>query len=67
MKGYQPDERFSNLIDDALHTFYGAHCDYFVTMDKRCLAKAKKIYGDLKIASKAVSLSEFVSTQTQQE
>lgn len=59
LKGYSPDERFSNLIDDALHTFYGAQCDYFLTLDNRCLAKAKKVYAELNIQSKALSLTEF--------
>jgi hypothetical protein len=52
LKGYRQDERFANLIDDALHTFYGAHCDYFITLDSRCFDKAVKIYQKLNIQTK---------------
>jgi len=59
-KGYAADERFTNMIDDALHTFYASHCDFFITMDSRCLEKAKNVYLNLKIPTKACSLSEFI-------
>ncbi|RAJ76691.1 hypothetical protein CLV59_108211 [Chitinophaga dinghuensis] len=42
--GYKQDERFANLVDDALHTCYGAHCNVFVTNDNRCFEKAKVVY-----------------------
>lgn len=44
LKGYRQDDRFANLIDDALHVFYGAHCTFFVTNDSRCYDKAKFVY-----------------------
>ena len=62
LKGYAPDEKFSNLIDDALHTFYGAHCDYFVTLDERCLMKAQKVYAELDIPSVALFLPKFLAS-----
>ena len=60
LKGYSSDERFTNLIDDALHTFYAAHCHYFVTIDKRCSLKAKKVYEQLKLPCKVVSPLELI-------
>lgn len=64
LKGYSQDERFANMIDDALHTFYAAHCDYFVTIDKRCSDKAKKVYEKLKIKTIVVNPTEFTSAFT---
>ena len=62
LKGYSSDERFANLIDDALHCFYAAHCDYFVTIDRRCSDKAKKVFEQLKLDSKVVTPSEFITS-----
>jgi hypothetical protein len=59
LKGYRQDERFANMIDDALHCFYAAHCDYFITIDKRCADKAKLVYQKLNIATRVLSPSEF--------
>ena len=56
IKGYKSDERFSNLIDDALHVFYGAHCDCFITIDDKCHYKAAETYHKLGIATKALKL-----------
>lgn len=61
LKGYQTDERFANMIDDALHCFYGAHCDYFLTLDERCLAKASLVYNKLNIKSAAMKPADFAS------
>lgn len=58
-KGYKSDEKFSNLIDDSLHVFYGAHCDYFITIDDKCLYKANETYRLLKIPTKAIRPNEF--------
>lgn len=59
-KGYKADEKFSNLIDDSLHVFYGAHCDYFVTIDDKCHYKATEVYNDLKISTKALKPNDFL-------
>ncbi|MBN8674517.1 MAG: hypothetical protein J0L56_10300 [Chitinophagales bacterium] len=61
IKGYSADERFANMIDDGLHCFYAAHCDYFITIDKRCADKSKRTYQTLKIQCKVVSPEEFVT------
>ena len=60
LKGYRADERFANLIDDALHSFYAAHCGYFITLDKRCADKAQKVYETLKIPTQVLDPQEFM-------
>lgn len=61
LKGYKSDERFVNMIDDSLHVFYGAHCDYFVTIDDKCHYKAAETYHKLGIATKALKPKEFIN------
>lgn len=63
-QGYKSDERFSNLIDDAMHVFYGAHCDYFVTIDEKCHYKAAETYHTLGILTRAMKPNEFVNFMT---
>jgi len=60
LKGYNKDERFANMLDDALHTFYAAHCDYFISNDVRCMEKAKLVYKKLGIQTVIVKPEEFV-------
>jgi len=48
-KGVKTDDKFANLMDDALHCFYGAHCDYFVTLDDKCHYKSIQTYKKLNI------------------
>lgn len=62
LKGYRQDERFANLLDDALHVFYAAHCEYFVTLDKRCYDKANQTYTNLKIPTIVISPDDFVTS-----
>lgn len=64
-KGYRQDERFANLIDDALHSFYAGHCHYFITIDKRCYDKAVKVYETAKINTKVMTPEEFIATANQ--
>jgi len=60
MKGYKSDEKFENMIDDSLHTFYGAHCEVFVTRDDKCHYKATEVYKKLKIPTQVMKPDEFV-------
>jgi hypothetical protein len=59
-RGFKSDEKFSNLIDDSLHAFYGAHCDFFITLDDKCHYKANETYKELKISTKALTPNEFM-------
>jgi hypothetical protein len=59
IKGYKSDNAFPNLIDDALHTFYASHCDYFITNDDRCKHKAIKTFEKLQIETITMTANEF--------
>lgn len=59
--GYYPDKVFPNLIDDATHAYYGAHCDIFVTDDKYTYHKVKEIYNHFNIATKVCKAADFPS------
>lgn len=61
LKGYKSDEKYANLVDDSLHVFYAAHCDYFITNDSLCLDKAIATYKSLKIKTQVLNPSDFVS------
>lgn len=59
MKGFKSDSQFPNMIDDSLHTFYGAHCTIFVSTDDKCRYKASEVYKKLKIQTLVMSPNEF--------
>jgi hypothetical protein len=58
--GYKSDDKFPNLIDDSLHVFYGAHCDYFITIDDKCHYKAAETYHKLGILTLAMKPNDFI-------
>jgi hypothetical protein len=60
IRGYRQDDKFSNLIDDALHCYYGSHCDYFVTLDKKCFDKAKKVYSLLNLRTGVITPADLL-------
>jgi hypothetical protein len=60
MKGYRQDERFANMIDDALHCYYASHCGHFLSLDKRCADKAKLVFNKLKISTKVAEPEAFI-------
>jgi hypothetical protein len=60
-RGYKSDDKFPNLIDDSLHVFYGAHCDYFITIDDKCHYKAAETYHQLGILTKAMKPNGFIN------
>jgi len=59
LAGYKSDGHYNNMFDDALHTFYAAHFDYFITNDDRCKYKAEKTYEKLKINTKVIKIAEI--------
>lgn len=59
LAGYKSDGHFNNMFDDALHTFYAAHFDFFVTNDDRCKYKAEKTYSKLNIRTKVLKIEEL--------
>ena len=65
MKGFKSDEKFINMIDDSLHTFYGAYCDYFLTIDDKCYYKATETYHKLEIPTVGLKPKEFIKEMEQ--
>jgi len=68
MMGYKsdklpkPTDSMQNILNDAQHSFYAAHCDFFVVQDKGLAAKTKVLFEELKISTTVISPSEFIST-----
>jgi hypothetical protein len=59
-KGFKSDKDFANMIDDGNHTFYAAHCLYFITEDLRCHYKAKEVYKQLNLGTQVFTPKEFL-------
>lgn len=59
MFGFNKDEKVPNLLDDANHSFYGAHTDIFVTDDKNTNRKSKALYKQLNISTEVIYSDEF--------
>ncbi len=59
LQGYKTDSNFNNMFDDALHTFYASHCDFFITNDDRCKYKAEKTFEKLKIKTQVIKAQEY--------
>ncbi|MCL7987385.1 hypothetical protein M8998_05465 [Sphingobacterium sp. lm-10] len=57
--GYKSDGHFNNMFDDALHTFYASHFDFFLTNDDRCKYKAEKTFEKLNIKTKVLKIEEI--------
>mgnify|MGYP004444117737 CR=1 FL=1 len=56
--GFRPEKRgkkFTNIDTDASHVFYAAHCDYFVTADKKLRDNAKAMYSYYGYQTKVIS------------
>jgi hypothetical protein len=71
MVGYKSDEIIPkknkgllNHLQDAIHSFYGAHCDYFVAIDKKLTAKSKALYEKFGITTKIIHPSELIDELT---
>lgn len=68
MIGYKSDEidvkknkGLSNHIQDSMHSFYGGHCDYFVVLDKRMIAKTKALYEKFGVFTKIIHPKDVVT------
>lgn len=62
MFGFHKDKRLPNLIDDATHSFYGAHTDIFVTDDYNTNKKSKALYEQLNITTEVIYSEEFFTS-----
>ena len=52
---------FQNHLNDSMHSFFGAHSDYFVVLDKKLKAKTKLLYKVFNIRTQVVSPKEFIA------
>jgi len=59
--GYYRDKALPNLLDDAMHSYYGAHCDVFVTDDDNTYNKSKAVYDFFKIKTQVIKSEDFLS------
>lgn len=68
MIGYKPDnlpkptDNMQNIQNDAEHSFYSAHCDYFVVIDKKLTIKTKVLFKEFNIPTVVISPKEFIET-----
>jgi hypothetical protein len=68
MIGYKSDrlpkktDTGQNITTDAEHAFYGAHCDYFITSDKKLRTKAMVLYSTFNIPTIVLSPEEIIPT-----
>lgn len=61
--GFRPENKNKGLMNidtDASHVFYAAHCDLFVTADKKLKDKAIAMYSRYGIQTKVINPKEFV-------
>ena len=65
---YKPDKlpkkgnNATNIITDAMHAYYGAFCDYFITDDKKLAEKASVLYQEFNIDVPIISSKELIDT-----
>ncbi len=64
MSGFHPDtfnkkNLFTNFTIDSYHSFFGGHCDYFVSFEKKLLLKSDALYRKYGIDTKAVYPKDF--------
>lgn len=60
----KPTDNMQNIQADGEHSFYGAHCDYFVAMDKKLRIKSKVLYNEFNISTKIIEPKELISELT---
>jgi hypothetical protein len=58
--GYYRDKALPNLIYDTIHSYYGAHCDFFVTEDDNTYQKTKAVYDKLGISTIVCKPNDFL-------
>lgn len=54
--------KYKNLINDAIHSYYGAYCDYVVSDDQGFLNKTKVLFRLFEIETKVLSAQEFIDS-----
>lgn len=69
MLGYKSDKlkgknnNAYNIFNDANHSFYAAHCDFFIADDKNLVKKSKAIYFKNNLPTKVYSVDDFIKDE----
>jgi len=58
----KPTDNMQNIQSDAEHSFYAAHCDYFVVIDKKLTIKTKVLFKEFNIPTVVISPKELLET-----
>lgn len=63
--GYNSDKlteknQYNNIFNDALHCFYAAHCEFYLTNDNRNYKKSKAVYESEGIGTHVFKTNEFI-------
>jgi len=67
MIGYKSDklpkttDNMQNVQTDGEHSFYGAHCDFFITMDTKLQIKSKVLYNEFNVPTKIIEPDQLIS------
>ncbi|MCF2495615.1 hypothetical protein [Dyadobacter chenhuakuii] len=56
----KPTDNMQNIMTDADHAFYAAHCDYLVGLDKKQLLKSKVLYNEFKLPVKILTPDQLI-------
>ncbi|MFK7796354.1 MAG: hypothetical protein AB8E82_02795 [Aureispira sp.] len=70
--GYKSDQlqkstdNMQNIQTDGEHSFYAAHCDFFVAEDKNLRSRSKVLYDKFKIQTKVLRPNELITEVTQE-
>ncbi len=57
----KPTDNMQNIQADGEHSFYAAHCDYFVAMDNKLRIKSSVLYNEFKIPTKIIEPRELIN------
>ncbi|MGG6231995.1 hypothetical protein [Tenacibaculum sp. SDUM215027] len=60
----KPTDNMQNIQADGEHSFYGAHCDYLIAMDKKLRIKSKVLYNEFNIPTKIIEPKDLISELT---
>lgn len=56
----KPTDNMQNIQADGEHSFYGAHCDYFIALDKKLVAKSQALYSRFDIPTQVIEPGEVI-------
>ncbi|WP_127132493.1 hypothetical protein [Pseudoflavitalea rhizosphaerae] len=51
---------YNNLLNDGIHSYFAQYCDYYVSEDKKSLAKSRALYEQFEIQTKILTVDDFI-------